>query len=335
MTSLPPHVTEVAPDIYQIHIPLPFALNRVNVYLLRDAAAARWTIVDTGLHTPQGEAAWLSALTALAVTPGSVVQIILTHMHPDHFGMAGWLQQHFTHDGFVPPVLMSPVELETARRVWIERGARADDMRAHMRRGGVADQHMQALIDITEDTAAKTAPHPTVLQEIEPGTTLTIGTRTFEIMQFGGHSDGQIQFYDRAARLMLCGDHILNKITPNIGLWHDSSVPPLATFLASLDVLAEVPVDLALPGHKTLITHWRERIDELRQHHAARLQLAIDHAADSTAFDISDHLFPNRDLFTPHELRFAIAEALAHLEYLRERGQLTRSGDTIWRYARA
>lgn len=332
MFTLPAHVIPVAPAIYQIQIPLPFALNRVNAYLLHDPASSRWTIVDTGLHTPQGEAAWLAAFDALAVYPGAVEQIILTHMHPDHFGMAGWLQQYFSHDGFVPPVLMSPVELAAARRVWIERGARADDLRAHMRRGGVPEDHLQTLIDITEETAAKTAPHPQVLLPVQPGTTIRMGGREFAIMQFGGHSDGQILFYDREARLMLCGDHILNKITPNIGLWHDSTLPPLETFLASLDVLVGLPIDLALPGHKTLITDWRGRIAELQQHHALRLELAREHARHSTAFEISDHLFPNRDLFTPHEMRFAIAEALAHLEYLRVRGDVTRDGDAVWHY---
>ncbi|MGQ9909744.1 MAG: MBL fold metallo-hydrolase [Candidatus Flexifilum sp.] len=332
MSTLPAHVTQVAPEIYQVHLPLPFALNRVNVYLLRDPETSRWTIVDTGLHTPQGEAAWRSAFEALNIGPGDVEQIILTHMHPDHFGMAGWLQGHFSHEGVVPPVLMSPVELAAARRVWIERAGRAEDLRVHMRRGGVPEEHLQALIEITEDTAARTAPHPQVLLPIQPGTTIRMGGRTFAILQFGGHSDGQILFYDRENRLMLCGDHILNKITPNIGLWHDSTVPPLETFLASLDALVSVPVDLALPGHKTLITNWQGRIEELRQHHALRLQLAREHAHGSTAFEISDHLFPNRDLFTPHEMRFAIAEALAHLEYLRVRGAVTRSGEDVWQY---
>lgn len=330
-----PPAVEVAPGIFQVGLPLPFALNRVNAYLLHDQAHDTWTVVDTGLHTEAGQLMWERAFDLLAIPPARVTAIVLTHMHPDHYGMAGWLQAWCAHGDECPPVYMSPVELAAARRVWIERGDRADEMRAHMRRGGLPEAAMPDVIRIGEETAQQTAPHPTVFHELHAGDTFGMGGRNFQIMQYGGHSDGHLLFYDAASRLMLCGDHVLNKITPNIGLWHDTSVQPLPSFIASLIRLKMLPVDLALPGHKTLITDWAGRIDELAGHHAARLTLATDHAAvagGATAYEIGSALFPAMDRFSPHEMRFAIAEALAHLEYLYQRGEIGREGDSVWRY---
>jgi glyoxylase-like metal-dependent hydrolase (beta-lactamase superfamily II) len=138
-------------------------------------------------------------------------------------------------------------------------------------------------------------------------------------------------FYCAGDRLLLCGDAVLIKITPNISLWPHGRPNPLADFLQSLDLLATLRVDLALPGHGPLIRAFGERLAELRRHHDERLGI-MEQAADGsvTAFSICTAVFPTTVL-SPHQLRFAMSETLAHLEYLVSVGRLERDGGTYRR----
>jgi glyoxylase-like metal-dependent hydrolase (beta-lactamase superfamily II) len=183
-------------------------------------------------------------------------------------------------------------------------------------------------------TGEMTYPHPTQIVTLNPGDNITIGKRTFQSIHAPGHSDGQLIFYDPADKLLLSGDHVLMKITPNIGLWPDTEPDPLGRFLASLESLRDLDVRLALPGHKALITEWRLRLDELLHHHAQRLDhtlAAIQGGA--TVYEASLKVF-NSLTFTPHEWRFAMVETLAHLENLRLRGKVRQEIDDkgVWRF---
>jgi glyoxylase-like metal-dependent hydrolase (beta-lactamase superfamily II) len=136
-------------------------------------------------------------------------------------------------------------------------------------------------------------------------------------------------FYDESDKLLLSGDHVLMKITPNVGLWANSDPNPLGQFLASLQQVREYDVRLALPGHKWLIEDWQGRIDELIQHHEVRLDhiLAAIDSGYHIPYDIAGHIFPT-ERFTVHEWRFAVAETFAHLEYLRQRDKITQAEGT-------
>ena len=134
---------------------------------------------------------------------------------------------------------------------------------------------------------------------------------------------------------MFCGDHVLMRITPNIGYWTHSEPDPLGRFLGSLRALERLEVRLALPGHKWLIEDWRGRIGEIIAHHELRLghTLAALEGGARTVYEVSAQLFKLERL-TPHELRFAMAETLAHLHYLREAGQAVCEGEGIRRWGR-
>ncbi len=110
-------VTAVAPNIYQVQIPLPFALRIVNCYLLRGSQG--WAVVDTGLNTAAARTAWQQTFTELQIRPRHIEQIVLTHTHPDHYGLAGWLVESCLADGgTAPPVRMSAREAELADGIW-------------------------------------------------------------------------------------------------------------------------------------------------------------------------------------------------------------------------
>ncbi len=317
-------ISEVARDVFLVRLPLPFALNSVNCYLLRDPEG--WTVFDTGLHTPAGEAAWREGLASLELKPEAIQRIIVSHHHPDHYGMAGWLQ-----DLTGAPVLMASREAELADGIWGKPPDAPEPMVALFTAHGTPDDLVATIARDVARLRAATLPHPRV-RFITPGERLLMAGRHFVALHAPGHSDGQLIFFDEADGLLLCGDHLLNTITPHIGVWPGSEPNPLGRYLASLAELADVPVRLALPGHKSLIQTWRERIGELQRHHADRLaamRAALDGGA--TAYEVARRVFLF-DQYTTHEMRFAVAETIAHLEYLVHAEGLRRFEGKVVRY---
>ena len=308
-------LVQVAEGIYQVRLPLPFPLRIVNCYLLQDGDG--WTIVDGGLNYPPGQQAWRAAFDRLGVKVGSIGRIILTHAHPDHYGMAGWLA---AQSG--APVLIAPEEQRFAERVW---GGGEPIYRAvvtFFRSHGMPADMTQAVFEQMAELRSMTQPMATTTV-LQPGADLRIGPREFRTLATPGHSDEHLVLYCAEERLLLCGDTVLIKITPNISLWPHGRPDPLADFLQSLDRLDQLEVDLALPGHGPLIQAFRQRVGELRAHHEDRLR-AVERAAEgATAYVVCTSIFPTEQL-SPHQIRFAMAETLAHLEYLVGIGRLER-----------
>lgn len=307
---------QVVEGIYQISLPLPFPLRIVHVYLLHDGHG--WTCIDTGLNYAEGRAAWQAALAELRIDVRDIRRIILTHAHPDHYGMAGWLAQQCGVE-----VELSGIEYDFVQATWLSEGelqhaaARFfEDYGMPRELGLVVDQDIAAL-------RAMTLPAPR-MRLIEAGMELEIGKRRFRLIHTPGHSDGHLVLYCAAEQLMLCGDAVLTKITPNIGLWSWGEKNPLGHFMHSLELLTGVEVDLALPGHGPLITNFRQRLTELREHHEQRLEQIKQCAGNGKdAYTICTQVFPVVEL-TSHQVRFAMAETLAHLVYLEERGEIGR-----------
>jgi len=309
---------QVAEGIFQVQLPLPFPLRIVNCYALRDGDG--WTIIDTGINYPAGRAAWQAAFAALEIAPAAIQRIVLTHAHPDHYGMAGWLAEQSG-----APVLLAPLEQEFAHRAWQAGAANEQAIVELFQSYGMPSELAEQVRASMAETRAMTAPWPAT-SVIEPGASLQIGARRFKALATPGHSDQHLVFYCAEERLLLCGDTVLIKITPNISLWPLGRPDPLADFLQSLDRLAALQVDLALPGHGPLIHAFGERLAELRAHHHERLEIMEQAAVGgATAFSICTAVFPTTVL-SPHQLRFAMAETLAHLEYLAGVGRLERNG---------
>lgn len=307
----------IAPGIHRVRLPLPFALNHVNCYLLDDGDG--WTILDTGLNRPEIYAGWQAAFAQLSIALSDIHRIIVTHMHPDHIGMAGRLQRECG-----APIFMSPREWDIAQAAWVQNLERGEYLAAYLRRVG-APPDVGAIVEGQQQKLRQmTQPPPIDVQLLHAEETIFLAGHQFEIIHAPGHADGQIIFYAAAERLMLCADQVLQRITPNIGYWPSTQPDPLGRYLESLRALMKLDVELALPGHHGAIVNWQGRIGELLQHHDERLEVAFAAAArGATALEASYTIF-NFDRFSPHEVRFAVAEALAHLEHLADAGRLVR-----------
>lgn len=308
---------EIVAGIHRVRLPLPFALNHVNCYLLEDPDG--WTILDAGLNRPDIYAGWQAAFAQLGITLHDIRRIIVTHMHPDHIGMAGRLQRECG-----APIFMSPREWEIAQAAWVQNLEQGEFLIAYLRRVG-APPDVGAIVETQQQKLRQmTQPPPVDVQVLHAGEQVILAGRQFEIIHAPGHADGQIIFYAAAERLMLCGDHVLQRITPNIGFWPSTQPDPLGRYLASLRSLLALDVALALPGHHGVIVDWQTRLHELLHHHDERLEVAYSAAArGATALEASYAIF-NFNRFSPHEVRFAVAEALAHLEHLADTGRLER-----------
>ena len=325
---------QIAPSIYQVRLPLPFALRIVNCYLIREPEG--WTIVDTGLHIPDGPKTWLAAFAELKIGPQDLRRIILTHYHPDHYGLSGWLQAWCREQGHpAPPVYISEIDGEQARIIFQSDGRQLHVLIDYFLRCGMPQDLAQTLTEDIKKLHALLQPSPDHFHFLQPGGTLAAGDYRFRIIHTPGHSDGHLVFWDASAGLMLCGDHVLQHITPNISQWPTTAANPLGRYIDSLKALQSLPVQQALPGHGPVITDWQGRLQELQQHHDERLAHMFD-AVQHTAsvYDVATQIFDFPSL-SFHEMRFAIAETRAHLEHLVQMGELALSENGVWRYQKS
>ncbi len=331
-TSAATAFSQITDDIYQVRLPLPFALRIVNCYLVRDKNG--WCIVDTGLHVPPARVVWRETFDSLKIAPGDVTKIVLTHCHPDHFGMAGFLLKWIEEaSGKTPSIFVAPGEWKTAMRVFTPHPNLESTLRQYFIECGVPQDDSNPILRSLGVLRGATKPHPETVEHLQAGEKIEIGERVFQIIHTPGHSDNHLIFYDQSDQLVLCGDHVLQKITPNIGLWPASAPNPLEKYLTSLNALLKLEIRLALPGHGPIIRDWHGRIREILLHHDERLQTmknAVD-AGRRTPFEVCEKVFETEEL-TAHEIRFAIAESLSHLEYLRESGELKRRDGATMQY---
>jgi len=311
----------VSDGVYQIKLPVPFPLKFVASYLVEDRDG--WTIIDPGFDYPPAREAWEAGAAGVGLDlDGDVTRIIVTHLHPDHIGLARWLEERSG-----APVFMLEREIENARHVWNPNRGTEDFTRYLLRNG------MDAETAVATAGATRLGVRlPERLHPLRSGDLIELGGGEARVMHTPGHSDFHFVLHDAQRRLLYAGDHLLLKITPNIGLWTYTAPQPLRRYLDSLKGLRNLDVDLVFPGHGPLFHDLDGRIGELLLHHEERLSvtLAAFEGSPATPFEVARRVFPE-DL-TDHQLRFALAETLAHLEHLEGDGHAERLEDDVVSY---
>lgn len=322
--------TQVAPGIYLLRMPLPFALDHINLWLLEDADG--WTLIDTGLNTASSRKLW-DELHQDWLSARPLVRIVVTHFHPDHIGLSSWLAERFNCR-----VWMTAPEYELAKRS-LSGGSEDNNMMrlAFLRRHGLDGEQLQALAGWGGLYRAGVAGLPAELEIIEDGRSLTIGMDQWRIITAQGHSPDHAMLHCTARGMLISGDHILPAISPHIGVWqYEPEADPLRAYLDSLARLVSLPEEtLVLPAHGLPFTGLPWRLDTLTRHHERHLVALVDACKQPrSAAGLLDVLF-RREL-DAYQLQFAITEAVAHLNYLCCTGDLERSldDDDTYRFQR-
>jgi glyoxylase-like metal-dependent hydrolase (beta-lactamase superfamily II) len=328
----PGQAMPVAEGVFWIRMPLPFKLDHVNVWLLRDGEG--WAIVDTGIDSSQTRALWGQILTE-ATGDGPVTRVIATHYHPDHVGLAGWLCASTD-----APLWMSQTEWLYARMLTLDVGADLTrDMVAFYRRAGCAEPFMVHIAERGPGYAPLVSPVPTGFHRLREGEMIEIGGRRWRILVGRGHAPEHVSLYAEDIGVLIAGDQVLPRISPNIGVYaSEPEANPLADYLETLVQFNTLPADtLVLPSHHAPFRGLHQRVGELAAHHEARLdQLRSACAAGPrTAMALTQALFPRAlDL---HQTTFAVGETLAHLHLLMAQGEVRRTlpPDGVYLYCRA
>ena len=314
----PGGMLEVAPGVHWVRMPLPFALDHINLWVLEDDGG--WTIVDTGYGVEATHELWTRLLDGpMGALP--VKRIVVTHYHPDHVGCAAWLAARTG-----APVWMTTAEFLSAH-------AARDDTAGFDRatgidffgRNGLDTSTIPEKVRLGNAYRRGVPDLPRTYRRIMHGDELVIGGRAWEVITVFGHAPEHAALHCESLGLLISGDQVLPRITSNVGVWgNQPDANPLALFLDSLARFEPCDEGIrVLPSHDRVFEGLHPRLAQLRAHHAERL-VALLAACDRpvTAFEILPVLF--KRALDEHQMGFAMGEAIAHLHYLLADGRVTR-----------
>ncbi|MGF1474231.1 MAG: MBL fold metallo-hydrolase [Geminicoccaceae bacterium] len=300
----------VADGVYWLRFDLPFALNHVHLWALEDGDG--WTIVDAGFADEPSRQVWRGLLEGpLGAKP--IQRLIVTHFHPDHVGLAGWLCERTCAELWMPPT-----EWLTARLLSIDTSGDLTETTVDFyRRAGLPADLVETFRRAGNVYRGRVSVTPARFVPLRHGQEVVIGCNPWRVITGAGHSPDLAMLHCPALGLLISGDHVLPRISPNVAVW--PSAPdddPLAHYLSSFDALAEVSADtLVLPSHDWPFFGLHPRIADLRHHHQRRLDdLTEACRKPSTVYELLPVLF-DRTL-DQHQIRFAVGEALSHLNFL-------------------
>src|SRR5271169_1080553 len=304
----PGGLVEIAPGVRWFRLPLPYRLDHVNIYLIRDEGG--WTVLDTGLGTDACRTTWEAILSG-PLAGQRLTAMIVTHFHPDHVGLAGWLADRLG----LPLSMPRPEYLYSLALQYAPGDLGADMHRPFYRRHGLSHEVTEAVLGRGHEYLRQTTGVPTTYHRIQHRDTLRIDARAFRVITGGGHALEQAMLYRSEERLFLAADQVIARISPNVSVHAmEPDLDALGIYLRSLSGLRDsVAQDvLVLPGHGLPFYGLHERIEELIEHHGHRCD-AIAKACQRQPLSVADivpHVF-QREL-DEHQTGFALGEVLAH-----------------------
>jgi glyoxylase-like metal-dependent hydrolase (beta-lactamase superfamily II) len=311
---LPGEAIPVAAGIWWIRMPLPFALDHINLWILEDGDG--FTLVDTGFGVEATFELWEKHFAGV-MAGRPVKNVVVTHYHPDHVGSAAWLVE------------------KTGAPFWM---TTAEYLSAHAARedfGGFDRENTLALYvanglprEVIPDAARKGKGYsrgvpgmPTRYRRMMHGDKLSIGGHDWEVITVFGHAPEHAALWCASKNVLISGDQVLPRITSNVAVWgNQPDGNPLEAFLTSLGRFVHLPADaLVLPSHERVFIGLHTRIAQLHEHHERRLERLLEGCAQPiTAFEALPLLFKRK--LDEHQIAFAMGEAIAHLHYLLAQG---------------
>ncbi len=306
--------------LYWTRLPLPFALNHVNIWALKGSKG--WCFIDFGINRPVVQEMWTTLRKG--IFKGPIEALIATHFHPDHVGNAGWLYDQLSEK---PPFYMSQIEFLFTRMISLDSDEiYRERFEKYYGAMGLAPDIIAEQMEMGNAYARNVTPAPMPFNRLSAGQIIRFADRDWRVMIGEGHAPEHVSLYCAAENILIVGDQILPKITPNISIWpHETSANNLKAFFKTLPQFKELPEDvLVLPSHGIPFTGLHQRINELYHHHDERLQHILDfcdHPVNGA--EVMASLFPIT--LDKHQIFFAAGETIAHLNYLTEKGDLHRS----------
>jgi glyoxylase-like metal-dependent hydrolase (beta-lactamase superfamily II) len=319
---------ELFPNLYRIEIPLPGSpLGWVNSYVVKDPT--RNLIIDTGLNRKECLDAMLAGLDEIGVDLKRS-DFYITHLHADHFALAQLLFDENTK-----------VYMNEPDKAYLENWSSWEPVAEFYARNGFPRNDIDLAISNHPGQKYGSDRLP-VMSGVKDGDIISRGGFDFTAVATPGHTPGHTCLYEPVKKFLVSGDHILIDITPNIGSWMDG-INPLKLYLASLEKVYAMRVDLVLPGHRRILNDCRGRIEELQKHHHERLGEVLSILADGprSGYETASRMSWDIDCkswaaFPVQQKWFATSEAIAHLKYLEDEGKiLRREHNGCWLYSLA
>ncbi|MCD1147654.1 MBL fold metallo-hydrolase [Peptoniphilus sp. KCTC 25270] len=315
---------KIREGIYHVTIPLKGnPLKSINIYIF--SSKGENMIVDTGFHTEEIIEETEKFIKELNLDL-SKTRLFLTHLHSDHTGLA-----HYYDEKDVP-IFMGEVDGRLCREMQNEFGWYWQGIGERALKQGLAEDELS----IHDHPGFRFRPKVEFrYTPVNPGDKVDVGDFHFTVIDEEGHTPGMVGLYEEEKKILVCGDHILGKITPNITYWGDQFGDSLGVYLKNIEKIKDMPIDLLLSSHRYLIDDVPARIEELKGHHEFRLQQVreiIHREGEANIRTITKNLSwdisaKNWDEFPKSQKFFAAGEAQAHVEHLVALGQATREED--------
>ena len=342
---------EVAPGIKWLRMGLPFALDHINLWLLRDEMDSPdtpgekiqgWSAVDCCISRPESKAQW-EAIFATQLEGLPILRVIVTHMHPDHIGLAHWLCERWTTPRHLCHLWISATDFNAARVASHSTTSFGGEAAARF-----FASHGLVDADSLEKIRARTGYYPGMVPDVPTryvrlmdGKTIRIGAgkarADWRCISGYGHAPEHMALYCAQQQVLISGDMVLPRISTNVSVYDlEPEADALTLFLESIDKFMPLPADtLVLPSHGKPFRGLHTRVAQLHEHHRDRLAEVVEACAarPTSAADVIPVMF--KRVLDLHQMTFAMGEALAHLHALWHVGQLTRrlGEDGIYRFS--
>lgn len=322
-------VKEIIPGLYQIRLPVPIrSLGYVFSYLVTQEGHN--LLIDAGWPSKECSDVLKSSLSSIGITMEAIETMVISHLHPDHFGLA----EEIKDSAPSCKLLMHEADASNVLDSYDAYKGFMNDLHGFLAEHGTPQNELQAMLDASSQMLQFFRP-PKPASTLKGGEVITVGKDwRFEVIPTPGHTIGTVCLYDRGgSRILFSGDHILPTITPNISLGPFYLGNPLGDYLQSLKRVNELDVALVLPSHEHEFSDLGRRVEEINRHHEERLLDALsvlgsqeNKARGMSAYEVASKLHwysGSWDRLGAWEKRAAVMETLAHLEYLKEEGKVS------------